>query len=76
MAAVLLAGNYGQNSKFMATKLAMTDVDFNVLLDNDISIVSLPVWEDEWAQLDAYRNPLLLRNIERATRFVTTRAHC
>jgi predicted nucleotidyltransferase len=63
--AVLLAGNYGQNGKFMDIKLAMADLAFDVLLDTGIRIEPLPVWEDEWAQPDSYRNPLLLRNIER-----------
>ena len=63
--AVLLAGNSNQKNKFMATKLAMADVAFDVLLDTGIRIEPLPVWEDEWAQPDSYRNPLLLRNIER-----------
>ena len=62
---VLLAGNSSQKGKFMATKLAMADVAFDVLLDTGIRIEPLPVWEDEWAQPDNYRNPLLLRNIER-----------
>lgn len=63
--AVLLAGNSSQKSKFMATKLAMADVAFDVLLDTGIRIEPLPLWEDEWAQPAQYRNPLLLRNIER-----------
>lgn len=60
--AVLLTGNHGQ---FMQTKLAMADMAFDVLLDTGIRIEALPVWEDEWANPDAYRNPHLLRNIER-----------
>ena len=60
--AVLLAGRHG---KFMTTKLAMADLAFDVLLDTGIRIEPLPVWEDEWAHPDAYRNPHLLRNIER-----------
>jgi hypothetical protein len=43
----------------------MADLAFDVLLDTGIRIEPLPVWEDEWAQPQSYRNPQLLRNIER-----------
>lgn len=60
--AVLLSGLHGQ---FMAVKLAMADIAFDVLLDTGIRIEPLPVWEDEWENPDAYRNPRLLHNIKR-----------
>jgi predicted nucleotidyltransferase len=60
--AVLLTGPHGQ---FMAVKLAMADIAFDVMLETGIRIEPLPVWEDEWATPDTYRNPHLLRNIER-----------
>ena len=60
--AVLLAGNHG---KFMAAKLAMSDMVFDVMLHTGIRVESIPVWEDEWANPEEYRNPFLLRNIER-----------
>ena len=60
--AVLLSGDSGP---FMATKLAMSDMAFDVMLDTGIRIEALPVWENEWANPDEYRNPYLLRNIER-----------
>jgi predicted nucleotidyltransferase len=63
--AVVLAGNFGHSGTFMATKLAMADLAFDVLLDTGIRIEPLPVWEDEWAQPDSYRNPKLLHNIAR-----------
>lgn len=58
--AVLLSG---QHRKFMDVKLAMADIAFDVMLDTGIRIEPLPVWMDEWANPDAYRNPFLLRNI-------------
>lgn len=60
--AVLLSGNSG---KFMDAKMAMSDMAFDVMLDTGIRVEALPVWEDEWANPDEYRNPYLLRNIER-----------
>ncbi len=60
--AVLLSGPHGQ---FMAARLAMADIAFDVMLETGIRIEPLPVWEDEWDNPDAYRNPKLLRNIER-----------
>ncbi len=60
--AVLLSGPHGP---FMAVKLAMADIAFDVMLETGVRIEPLPVWEDEWANPDAYRNPRLLRNIER-----------
>ena len=60
--AVVLSGQCGQ---FMTTKLEMADMAFDVMLDTGIRVEVLPVWEDEWANPDAYRNPFLLRNIER-----------
>ena len=60
--AILLSGHHGQ---FMAAKMAMSDIAFDVMLDTGIRVEALPVWEDEWAKPDAYRNPHLLRNIER-----------
>jgi len=58
--AVLLHGRPG---KFVATKLAMADLAYEVLLDTGIRIQPLPIWEEEWEHPDAYSNPGLLRNI-------------
>ncbi|MGS0742313.1 nucleotidyltransferase family protein [Glaciimonas sp. GG7] len=60
--AVLLSGQHG---KFMAAKMTMSDMAFDVMLDTGIRVEALPVWEDEWANPNTYRNPFLLRNIER-----------
>lgn len=60
--AVLLHGRPG---KFVATKLEMADIAYEVLLETGIRIQPLPVWEDEWEHPERYSNPLLLRNIER-----------
>jgi predicted nucleotidyltransferase len=60
--AVLLHGHPG---KFVATKLAMADLAYDVLLETGIRIQPLPIWEEEWAHPETYSNPRLLHNIER-----------
>lgn len=60
--AVLL---HGQPGRFVATKLAMDDLAYDVLLHTGIRIQPLPIWEEEWNHPEAYSNPRLLVNIER-----------
>ena len=60
--AVLLRGRPG---KFVATKLAMADIAYDVLLETGIRIQPLPIWEAEWEHPEAYSNPSLLHNIDR-----------
>lgn len=60
--AVLL---HGEPGSFVATKLAMDDFAYDVLLDTGIRIQPLPIWEEEWAHPERYSNPRLLYNIER-----------
>jgi predicted nucleotidyltransferase len=60
--AILLRGASGP---FVATKLAMDDVAYDVLLGTGIRIQPLPIWESEWLHPDDYPNPALLRNISR-----------
>jgi predicted nucleotidyltransferase len=60
--AVLLHGRPG---KFVATKLAMADLAYDVLLETGVRIQPLPIWEDEWEHPETYSNPRLLQNISR-----------
>jgi antitoxin ChpS len=60
--AVLLQGKPGD---FVATKLALDDVAYDVLLDCGIRIQPLPIWEGEWAHPERHSNPRLLENIAR-----------
>jgi predicted nucleotidyltransferase len=60
--AVLLRGRPG---RFAATKLAMADLAYDVLLETGIRIQPLPVWEEEWVHPETYSNPRLLHNIRR-----------
>ena len=56
---------HGPPGKFVATKLDLADIAYEVLLETGIRIQPLPIWEDEWEHPETYPNPLLLRNIER-----------
>lgn len=60
--AVLLRGTPG---KFLPTKLEMSDIAYDVLLDTGIRVQALPIWETEWASPENYSNPRLLTNIRR-----------
>ena len=53
----------GASGKFIATKLVLDELAYDVLLDTGIRIQPLPVWESEWNQPENYSNPWLLKNI-------------
>jgi len=60
--AVFLRGPQGN---MMHTSIDMAGVAFDVLLDTDVLISPLPIWEEEWAHPETYSNPRLLENIRR-----------
>jgi uncharacterized protein len=60
--AVLLAGERG-NQRFLPIARAMDAAAIDVLLETEIYISPLPIWEDEWKHPETYSNPTLLRNI-------------
>jgi hypothetical protein len=60
--AVLLRGRRGP---FLATKLAMADIAYDVLLETGVLIQPLPIWKDEWEHPESYTHPALLQNIHR-----------
>ena len=60
--AVLLRGPRGH---FLDTKLDMVDVAYEVLLETEVHIQPMPIWEDEWEHPQSHSNPRLLQNIER-----------
>ncbi|MBT8420689.1 MAG: nucleotidyltransferase domain-containing protein [Gammaproteobacteria bacterium] len=60
--AVLLRG---EPERLLPTKLAMADIAFDVLLETEVLIDPLPVWEAQWQHPDSYSNPYLLENIAR-----------
>jgi predicted nucleotidyltransferase len=53
----------GEHQRFLPTKLAMSDIAYDVLLETGINISPLPVWLDEWEHPEDYSNPRLLKNI-------------
>ena len=55
----------GQPGRFIATKLEMDDLAYEVLLETGIRIQPLPVWEEEWSHPERYANPHLLHNIDK-----------
>lgn len=60
--AVLLHGKPG---RLVPTKLDMSDIAYDILLDTGINVSPLPVWLDEWEHPETYSNPRLLANISR-----------
>jgi predicted nucleotidyltransferase len=60
--AVLLRGGRG---RLMDTSLELADIAFEVLLETNIYIQPLPIWEDEWEHPETHSNPRLLENIRR-----------
>jgi predicted nucleotidyltransferase len=43
----------------------MAGIAFDVLLDTEVLVSPLPIWEEEWAHPESYPNPQLLENIRR-----------
>ncbi len=60
--AILLAGPRG---RLMDTSLELADIAFDVLLETNIYIAPLPIWEGEWKCPETHSNPRLLDNIRR-----------
>jgi len=60
--AVLLRG---PRDKLMDTSLEMAGIAFDVLLETQVYIQPLPIWEDEWEHPDTHSNPRLIENIQR-----------
>lgn len=60
--AVLLSGPPGE---FLAVKLAMADIAYDVLLETRIRIQPFPIWEEQWEHPQTYSHPRLLENITR-----------
>ena len=60
--AVFLRGSRGNA---IDVGVDMAGVAFDVLMDTEILVSPLPIWEDDWAHPEAYSNPLLLENIRR-----------
>ena len=60
--AVLLKGPCGDS---VEVGVDMAGVAFDVLLDTEIFVSPMPIWEDEWRHPEDFANPRLLENIRR-----------
>ena len=49
----------------MATGVDMAGIAFDVLLETEILVSPLPIWEDDWEHPETSANPRLLDNIRR-----------
>jgi predicted nucleotidyltransferase len=63
--AVFLKGERHAKADLIRTKLEMADIAFDVLLDTNVLVSPMPIWEDEWQHPETYSNPRLLENIRR-----------
>jgi predicted nucleotidyltransferase len=63
--AVFLRGARKEKQDLFRTATDMGAIAFDVLDQTEIWISALPVWEEEWAHPESYRNPRLLENIRR-----------
>ncbi len=63
--AVFLTGARAEKADLLRTKLAMADIAFDILLDTDVLISPLPIWEEDWRHPERHENPRLLENIRR-----------
>jgi predicted nucleotidyltransferase len=41
----------------------MAGVAFDAMLDTEVLVAPLPIWEDDWSHPEKYSNPRLLENI-------------
>jgi uncharacterized protein len=55
----------GQHGKLIETSLEMADIAFELLLETNVYIQPLPIWEDEWDHPETHSNPRLVENIRR-----------
>ena len=55
----------GQRGKLIETSLEMADIAFELLLETNVYIQPLPIWEDEWDHPEMHSNPRLVENIRR-----------
>ena len=60
--AVIIRGEPGD---FVETKLSLTGLAYNVLLQTGVRIQPFPIWETEWSNPERYSSPYILQNIAR-----------
>ena len=60
--AVILHGPPGER---VNTSIDMAGIAFDVLLETEVLVEALPLWEDEWEHPERFNNPILIENIRR-----------
>lgn len=55
----------GVPEEFVETKLALSGLAYDVLLQTGVRIQPFPIWEIEWRQPGRYSNPAILKNVRR-----------
>lgn len=65
--AVILSGPMAD---FIAAKLALADIAYDVLLETGVHIQPMPLSADQWAHPGHFGNPRLVENIHREGRIL------
>ena len=60
--AVILCGERGTT---VQTSLELADIAFEILLDGNVYIQPLPIWEKHWEHPEHHANPRLIANVRR-----------
>jgi len=55
----------GQRGNLIETSIEMADIAFELLLETNVYIQPLPIWEKEWDYPETHSNPHLVENIRR-----------
>ena len=55
----------GLRRPFLATKLELADMAYDVLLETGVHIQPFPLWSEEWEHPETFSNPRLIENIRR-----------
>jgi len=55
----------GQRGKLIEISIELADIAFELLLETNVYIQPLPIWEDEWDHPQTHSNPRLVENIRR-----------
>lgn len=58
--AVLLAGEHACR---VDVALHLADIAFDLMLETDILIEAIPLWQDEWSHPERFSNPALIERI-------------
>jgi len=60
----------GPPQSLIDTKLDLSDLAYEVLLETGVYIQPLPIWQGQWSGDEPFSNPALLDNIRREGRLI------